>query len=156
MNIRLSNHFTLDEAVRSATAAREGIDNTPAPAVIERLSRTAIMLEAVRSIVGGPLHITSWYRCPALNAAVGGSPTSHHLTGDAVDFYATRWNADRAEPETVPAKTLARMIIDSPLVFDQLIAYPGSVRIHMGFGGDGTRCEVLTKTDAGYEPGLLI
>lgn len=83
----LSPHFTLAEATLSATAARFGIDNTvPSPNVVEAARNTAQMLEIVRTLLGAPIHINSWIRCPALNAHLGSSPTSQHILGEAVDF----------------------------------------------------------------------
>lgn len=84
--LQLSKHFTLAELTRSATAARLGIENTPPEDVVLNLQRLAVELEKVRVLCGGPLWIHSGYRSPSLNAAVGGSPTSYHLSGCAADF----------------------------------------------------------------------
>lgn len=84
--LMLSSHFSLAELTRSATATRLGIDNTPDEAVVSNLHRLAIELEKIRGLAGGPLKINSGYRCPSLNAAVGGSPKSYHLDGLACDF----------------------------------------------------------------------
>lgn len=81
----LSKHFKLWEFVTSQTAARHGINNTPPLAVIDRLSTLCQqILEPARQAVG-PLRISSGYRCPALNSAVGGSKTSAHMQGYAAD-----------------------------------------------------------------------
>ena len=84
--MQLSPHFLLDEFTRSQTATRLGIDNTPPPAVVANLLRLAEELEHVRALAGMPLRILSGYRCPSLNAAVGGAKTSYHLHGCAADF----------------------------------------------------------------------
>lgn len=81
--MNLSPHFTLEELI--STQHRE-IDNTPPPDVVENLKKTAMLLEAVRLRLGQPITVSSGYRCPALNKAVGGQPNSQHLTGQAVDF----------------------------------------------------------------------
>jgi hypothetical protein len=84
---KLSTHFTLEEFIRSAKATAERIDNTPPPDIIARLKVTAERMEQVRDLLGGnAIHISSGYRNPALNKAVGGTNTSDHMSGYAVDF----------------------------------------------------------------------
>lgn len=84
-NAQLSEHFKLWEFVTSQTAARHGINNTPPKVVVDRLSILCQqILEPARQAVG-PLRISSGYRCPALNRAVGGSKTSAHMQGYAAD-----------------------------------------------------------------------
>ena len=70
---KISSHFDLSEFTTSQTAARRSIDNTPPPDVIERLKHTAQWLEGVRTLLGVPIIISSGYRSPALNKAVGGA-----------------------------------------------------------------------------------
>ena len=84
--MNISTHFSLDEFTHSQTAARQGIDNAPGAEVILRLQRTALGLELVRTLLGAPIIISSGYRSPALNKAVGGAANSQHMTGEAVDF----------------------------------------------------------------------
>jgi hypothetical protein len=85
--VMLSPHFALAEFVISQTAAREGIDNTPTVAVMNELRMTAELLERVRTILGGhPILISSGYRSPQLNRAVGGAADSAHVWGGAADF----------------------------------------------------------------------
>lgn len=145
---KLSQHFTWREATFSATAHREGIDNTPPQAARENIERAAFGMEAVRSLLGDkPITVTSWFRSPAVNKAVGGSDTSSHLTGLAVDFV----------PSGVSALLAAKAITNSPLIFDQLIYYPDEDRLHIGWaeGDDEQRRELLTKRRGkGYEVGL--
>lgn len=106
----LSPHFALEELV--ATQHRE-IDNTAPPAIVDALRKTAQLLEAVRTRLGVPIHVDSGYRCPALNAAVGGQPNSQHMTGHAADFIAPAFGA--------PA-TIASQLMDCPEIeYDQLI-----------------------------------
>lgn len=84
----LSPHFTLAELIYSDTAQSLGIDNTPTPEAVEQLEQLALVtLEGIRMICGGAtMTITSGYRCPDLNAAVGGVGDSAHLYGCAADF----------------------------------------------------------------------
>lgn len=142
---KLTEHFTWHEATHSDTAKREGLDNTPPNAAREAIELAAFGMEAIRSLLGGkPLQVTSWYRSPAVNKAVGGSDTSSHLTGLAVDFRALHMNSRLA----------ASAIINSPLMFDQLIWYPDQDRLHIGWGEDMRR-EVMTKRNKkSYEAGL--
>lgn len=89
--MKLSEHFSLQEATVSQTAARMGIDNTPDDAMLVELIKTARFMEGVRGVLGKPITVTSWYRCPDLERAVAGiapdRPLSgHHPKGAAVDF----------------------------------------------------------------------
>ena len=86
-DIQLSEHFKLSEFVRSATATARGIDNTPTTEVIVALTALCCnVLEPLRRMVG-PIIISSGYRCPKLNAAVGGVSNSQHMTGEAADIH---------------------------------------------------------------------
>lgn len=109
----LSTHFTLSELTDSQTAARQGIDNTPDAATIERLKLTCYGLEEVRKELGGkPILISSGFRSAALNSAVGGSQGSQHLLGQAVDFTCPSFGT--------PAE-IVRRLVDSAIQFDQVI-----------------------------------
>jgi uncharacterized protein YcbK (DUF882 family) len=80
-------HFTLNELTRSVTARRLGIDNTPPPAAVASLNRLVEqVLDPLREAWGGPIHVNSGYRCPALNRAIGGAPRSQHMKGEAADI----------------------------------------------------------------------
>src|SRR5258706_9376750 len=84
--MQLSPNFSLSELVYSETAEKNGIDNTPPPEIVQNLKRLAAGLEAVRSLLGAPLEISSGYRCAALNEAVGGAGASQHVQGPPADF----------------------------------------------------------------------
>ena len=85
--MQLSEHFELAEFLISETAARRGIANEPTSEIIDNLRRLCqLVLEPLRVKLARPLVITSGYRSPALNRAVGGSPTSHHMQGRAADI----------------------------------------------------------------------
>ena len=93
--MNLSKNLTLDEAIKSATALRKGIDNTPTPAIIETMKLTAEkVFQPLRDKVG-PINVSSFYRCPALNKAIGGSTSSQHMKGEAIDMSAV--NVSNAE-----------------------------------------------------------
>lgn len=87
MDMRLTEHFTLEEMVRSATATKRGIDNTPTAEVVDNLGALCRnVLEPARQAFGGAITVTSGYRSKALNAAVGGKANSQHLVGEAADI----------------------------------------------------------------------
>ena len=82
-------YFTLQELYRSHTAAQLGIDNTPPHDVTQNL--TALVnnvLDPARARWHRPIYVTSGYRCPRLNASVGGAVGSQHTKGEAADIVA--------------------------------------------------------------------
>lgn len=89
--MQLTPHFTLLEFTRSATADRLRVDNTPTPKALDNLKRTAQMLEGVRSVLGVPVIVTSGYRGPVVNRAVGGATSSDHLQGQAADIVTPKY-----------------------------------------------------------------
>jgi zinc D-Ala-D-Ala carboxypeptidase len=112
-DIRLSTHFMLSEFIVSQTAARQGIDNTPSQMVVDNLRRLcADILEPIRERFACPVVISSGFRCPALNAAVGGVPGSQHVIGQAADILVPGYG----DPLRV-----AQFIKESTLLYDQCI-----------------------------------
>lgn len=108
---KLTEHFTLEELTVSPTAKKLGIPNTPTAAHIENMKYCCEkILEPVRAHFGKPVQINSSYRAPAVNKAVGGSATSQHVNGQAIDF----------EIPGVDNKTVADWVADN-LEFDQVI-----------------------------------
>ena len=83
----ISKHVSYKEGVYSTTATRRGIDNDPDD---EQLSNMELIAEKVfeplRKYVGGPIKINSFFRCPDLNKAIGGSSKSQHCHGQAIDI----------------------------------------------------------------------
>ena len=112
----LSAHFSLDELTQSETALRKGIANVPDAETIENLKILAQGLERVRALLGHPMYITSAYRGPKLNSAIGGSKTSAHVEGFAADFVCPGFGSP---------KDVCKAIRDSDIDFDQLI-YEGT------------------------------
>jgi len=109
----ISKHISLKEATRSNTANRLGIHNFPDSDILVNMQSLAInIFEPLREWVGGPIYITSFYRSPELNKAIGGSSKSQHCKGQAIDI-----------DDVLGHKTNAEMFhyIKDNLEFDQLI-----------------------------------
>ena len=135
MTTRLTAHFALEEL---STTLHRGIDNTPPPDVVANLRRTAEQMERVRAILGDhPVTVSSGYRSPALNRAVGGAPRSAHLQGQAVDFNCYGFGSSLA---------VCRAIAASDLAFDQLIEEGNWA--HVSFD-PRLRGQILTKRPGG-------
>lgn len=79
-------YFKLSEFINSATAKRLGIDNTPTFEIVDNLNRLADYLDGIRTKLGKPILVSSGYRCPMLNKAVGGVANSQHQKGLAADL----------------------------------------------------------------------
>lgn len=140
--MKLSENFSLSEFTKSQTASRKGIDNTPDGAHLEAAKALfENVAQPVRDHFGTTV-ITSGYRSPALNEAIGGSSTSQHSKGEAVDL-------------EVPGTTTADVCewIAANLDYDQLILEfytPGDTNsgwVHVSYKADGTnRKENLTAS----------
>lgn len=134
--MQLTEHFTFEELTVSQTAARLGLLNQPNDVALKNLFKTAEGLEAIRSLIGCAIVVTSGYRSEAVNKEVGGSPKSQHCTGQAADIIA---------PSFGSPLDLAREIEDSivKLGVDQLILEYHRW-VHVSFS-DQPRFEVWTK-----------
>ena len=85
--MKLSEHLDLSEVTRSDMAKRKGISNMPTPEHLENFKKLAQnIFEPIRKHFGVPIHISSGYRSKALNTAIGGSLTSQHCSGEAIDI----------------------------------------------------------------------
>ena len=106
------------------------------------------VLQPLRDAWGKPLAINSGYRCPELNAKVGGVPTSQHAKGEAADVCPFGRNG-HGDVETV--RKLAAMVRELNLPFDQMMLYNSFVHISHRLKG-GQRGQVLyAKTYKGGE-----
>lgn len=131
----MAKYFTLQELTRSPTAVAKGIDNTPPPDIKVKLN--ALMnnlLDPVREMWGKPIIVNSGFRCPVLNRAVGGMPTSQHTKGEAADI--TTGNRE-------DNRRLFDMIISSGIGFDQLIDEKGYSWLHLSYRAGNNRRNVL-------------
>ena len=95
---QISKNITYAEAIHSNTAKRRCIDNTPTAKQVEVMRLTAEkVFEPLREWVGGPIKVNSFFRSVALNEAIGGSASSQHCKGQAIDIddvYGCKTNAE--------------------------------------------------------------
>lgn len=139
--MNISKHISLNEATRSQTATRKGIKNIPNEVQLEAMKLVAeTCFEPIRNHFGVPLTISSFFRCEALNVAVGGSKTSQHCKGEAIDI-----DADGSSITNKQVFEWAK----ANLKFDQLInEYPDEAGnpawVHISFSKHGNRNQVLT------------
>ena len=150
--MKLTQHFFLAELTTSTTAQRLGLDNTPAPELLPRLVRTAEMLERIRTTLDAPVMVTSGYRAPAVNRAVGGVTSSDHAQGHAADFVAPGYGT----PYQI-AKLLAPLV--STLGIGQLIleGVKGKQWIHVSTRiPEKTANRIITITDSGAQLGIQV
>ena len=95
---KISKHISYKEAVKSNTAMRLNIDNTPGAYEITNMNGIAHnIFEPLREWVGGPIKINSFFRCVELNKAIGGSSKSQHCQGRAIDIDDTYGKMTNAE-----------------------------------------------------------
>lgn len=133
----ITQHFSLAELTRSATAKARHINNDPPEFVGDNLRRLAIrLLEPIRTAVGGAVTVTSGYRCPRLNAAVGGVDNSQHTLGEAADITLGSAAVNRRFFEDVKNGVVR-------LYFDQIILEPAAGWLHVSFKRDGNRMQLL-------------
>ena len=84
--MNLTEHFTFAEVIRSDEAAELQVSNALPEAMMGNARIAAEGMERVRELLGHPVEVTSWYRCPQVNDAVGGAKESAHIEAFAVDF----------------------------------------------------------------------
>tara|TARA_R110000803_G_scaffold51266_3_gene106056 strand:- start:1013 stop:1474 length:462 start_codon:yes stop_codon:yes gene_type:complete len=95
---KISKHVSYKEATRSATAARMDLNNAPDEAQLKRMGvLSEKIFEPLREHVGGPIRVNSFFRSPELNKSVGGSSTSQHCKGQAMDLDDSYGHATNAE-----------------------------------------------------------
>ncbi|MGC4395976.1 D-Ala-D-Ala carboxypeptidase family metallohydrolase [Hydrogenophaga sp. T2] len=148
--MKLTPHFTLAELTRSTTAERLRLDNTPPADVIRALQTTAEMLERIRDTLGAPVIVTSGYRSPEVNRAVGGATSSDHMAGQAADILAPSFGT----PYLI-ASTLAPLV--STLRIEQLIleGVKGKQWVHVSTRRPAKVINrIITITDAGARAGI--
>jgi len=153
--MNLTANFTLSEMVKSETALRHGMDNTPGEVEIGNLKVLCEkVLQPVRDHFGKGVKVNSGFRHPAVNQKVGGSPTSDHCKGQAADI----------EIPGVANAELAQWIVDN-MSFTQVIlefytpGVPDSGWVHVSYNPQDLKKQALTavKKDGKtvYLPGLV-
>lgn len=134
--MRVSKNFLLSEFTNSSTAKRLDIDNEPTKKHLRNLQRTVdFLLQPLRDAVG-PIRISSGYRNPSLNRAIGGSRSSQHCKGEALDLQF--W-----EMGQMNNKAIYDWILDSGIEFDQMINEFDFSWIHVSLVKKGNRMQVL-------------
>lgn len=147
---QLTPHFSLTELTRSSVAQARGLDNTPPPELLPRLILTAEMLERIRATLGAPVTVTSGYRSPQVNIAVGGATSSDHTQGHAADIVAPGYGA----PYEI-ARALAPLV--STLGIGQLIleGIKGKRWVHVStHTPEKAVNRIITITDSGVMVGI--
>lgn len=153
--MKLTENFSLHEMVKSETALRQGLDNTPGDAEIANLKLLAEkILQPVRDHYGKGVKVNSGFRHPNVNAAVGGSRTSDHCKGQAADI----------EIPGIPNAELAEHIVKN-YKFTQVIlefytpGIPDSGWVHVSYNPADLKCQALTAMKENgktvYKPGLI-
>lgn len=143
----LSPSFTLAEFVVSQEAARRDIDNTPPQWVVDNLGRVVKTLDQIRATLRNvPIVISSGFRAPELNKAVGGAPNSAHMQGLAADFIAPRFGS--------PFE-ICQAIIRHNIEFDQLIYEHTWVHIGLAPDHKQPRGQILTYRRGVYVSGIV-
>lgn len=142
--MKLSEHFSLAEFTASQSAARRGLSNQPDAKTLANLKIAASKMEGVRRALGDRvITVSSAYRSPAVNAAVGGAKNSAHVQGWAVDFNCHGFGS--------PLE-VAKAIQNSGIAYDQIIHEFGSW-VHISFDPRGRQME-LTIDGNGTRQGL--
>ena len=153
--MQLTENFSLNEMIKSETALRQGLDNTPPDDVVENLRLLCEqVLQPLRVAYGRGIKVNSGYRSPDVNAAVGGSRTSDHCKGQAADI----------EIPGVANYDLAKYISDY-FQFTQLIlefytpGIPDSGWVHVSYDPKNLKRQVMTAMRENgktvYKQGLI-
>lgn len=113
--MKISKYLSLTEATRSQTAQKLGLANEPNAEQLENMKHLGVnVFDPIREFVGGPLAASSFFRHPDVNSAVGGSRTSDHANGEAIDVTTQWYKVDKTNADVFH-------YIKDNLKFDQLI-----------------------------------
>jgi len=139
--MQLSKNLALSEVTRSETAKRRGISNMPTPEHIENFKLLAEkVFQPIRDHFGVPIRISSGYRSKELNTAIGGSLSSQHCQGEAIDI--------DMDGTTVTNSEIFNYIKDN-LNFDQLIWEFGTDTnpdwVHVSYDSSGKQRKQILK-----------
>jgi hypothetical protein len=139
--MQLSKNLALSEVTRSETAKRKGISNMPTPEHIENFKKLAEnVFQPIRDHFGVPIRISSGYRSKALNTAVGGSLSSQHCSGEAIDI--------DMDGTSITNKQIFDFVKDN-LNFDQMIWEFGTDKnpdwVHVSYESTGKQRKQILK-----------
>lgn len=134
--MRLSKNFVLSEITKSNTAKRLGIKNEPEKKHLENMQRLITSLIQPMRDALGPIRVTSGYRSPSLNRAIGGSSKSQHCKGQACDLQF--WKEGQ-----MCNKEIYDWVLKSDIEFDQMINEFDFAWIHISLKDKVNRKQVL-------------
>jgi 4-hydroxy-3-methylbut-2-en-1-yl diphosphate synthase IspG/GcpE len=128
--MKLSKNFTLSEIIHSNTAKRLGINNAPNKEHLKNMQvLVRDLIQPIRDALG-PIRISSGYRNPELNRAIGGSSKSQHCKGEALDLQ--YWRKGK-----MSNKEIYDWIVKSEIEFDQMINEFDYSWIHISLKSNG-------------------
>jgi len=134
--MKLSKNFVLSELTKSNTAKRLGIKNEPTKEHMDNLQvLIRDLVQPIRDGIG-PIRISSGYRNPELNRAIGGSRKSQHCKGEALDIQF--WAMGEMNN-----KAIYDWVLESGIEFDQMINEFDFAWIHISLKGEDNRRQVL-------------
>ena len=134
--MKLSKNFALSEITHSNTAKRLGIENEPTEVHLQNIKHLVDnLIQPLRDSIG-PIRVSSGYRNPSLNRAIGGSVSSQHCKGEALDIQF--WQMGK-----MMNKVIYDWILASGLEFDQMINEFDFAWIHISLKAKDNRKQVL-------------
>lgn len=134
----MTEHFNLNEFLRSDTATRYKIDNKPNKEQLENIEFVARQLEIIRSYYNKPMFISSGFRTKELNTLLKGSKTSQHMQGLAVDI-----NLKSKNENKLFFNLVNKLIQENKIKVYQLIDEYNYKWVHIGFSQNNPKGQVL-------------
>lgn len=134
----MTEHFNLNEFLRSDTATRYKIDNTPNKEQLENIEFVARQLEIIRSYYNKPMFISSGFRTKELNTLLKGSKTSQHMQGLAVDI-----NLKSKNENKIFFNLVYKLIQENKIKIYQLIDEYNYKWVHIGFSQNNPKGQVI-------------
>lgn len=123
----MGKYFTINELIKSSTAQRLHIDNTPTQEIKDNLNKLVDnILDPLRESYGKPIIVSSGYRCSKLNKSIGGASNSQHCLGQASDIHTV-------ENTKESNKKLFNLIRELKLPYDQLINEHDYQWVHVSY-----------------------
>ena len=136
--MRLSKNFVLSEITRSNTAKRLGVSNEPEKEHLVSIQRLVTeLIQPMRDALG-PIRVTSGYRSPQLNRAIGGSRKSQHCKGEAFDVQF--WKDGK-----MCNQEIYKWVLNSGIDFDQMINEFDFAWIHISLKPDGKNRKMVLE-----------